>query len=112
MVWSRRRVHHRSMVTLHIEHPISDYATWRTAFDRLAVTRHEAGVIDQRLARPIHDTCYIVVDLDFDSVELATSFLRFLETKVWTSPTSAPALVGRPRTTILESAPPMVTDAR
>ena len=93
------------MVTLHIEHPITDYDTWRAAFDRMADVRRENGVMDERLAQPIDDPRYIVVDLEFDTSEHATSFLDFLQTRVWASTTSAPALAGRPRTAILQPAP-------
>lgn len=93
------------MTTLHIEHPITDYNTWRTAFDGFAEVRRQAGVIGERVSRPVEDPRYIVVALDFDSTERAASFLQFLETQVWTSTTSAPALAGRPKTAILEPAP-------
>jgi hypothetical protein len=99
------RQYRHFMVTLHIEHPITDYGTWRAAFDGFAEARREAGVISQRVSRPVDDPRYIVVGLDFDSTERASSFLRFLETKVWASPTSAPGLDGRPRTAILEPVP-------
>lgn len=93
------------MTTLHIEHPITDYGTWRAAFDGFAEIRRRAGVAAERIARPIDDPCFIVVDLDFGSPADAAAFLQFLETQVWTSATSAPALAGRPRTMILEPAP-------
>lgn len=93
------------MTTLHIEHPITDYDTWRAAFDAFAVVRREAGAVAERVARPVDDPRYIVVGLDFDTTEHAAAFLLFLETQVWSSPSSAPALVGRPRTAILEPAP-------
>lgn len=89
------------MTTLHIEHPITDYATWRAAFDSLAQVRRAAGVIGERVSRRVDDPNYIVVGLDFDSTERAASFLEFLETRVWRT-TTAPALAGRPRTAILE----------
>jgi hypothetical protein len=89
------------MATLHIEHPITDYATWRLAFDRLADVRRNAGVVDGRVSRPVDDPNYIVVTLDFDTTEHANGFLRFLETRVWASPDAAPALGGRPKTAIL-----------
>jgi hypothetical protein len=54
------------------------------------------------VARPVDDQRYIVVALDFDSAERALAFLHFLETKVWTSATSAPALTSPPRTVVLE----------
>lgn len=94
------------MTTLHIEHPITDYDTWRSAFDGFAQARRDSGVIGERVSRPVDDPRYIVVGLDFDSTEHAASFLQFLETQVWTSTTSAPALAGRPRTAIFELAPP------
>ncbi|MCU1359488.1 MAG: Antibiotic biosynthesis monooxygenase [Ilumatobacteraceae bacterium] len=90
------------MVTLHIEHPIPDYKTWRDAFDSFADARRMAGVTAARVSRPIDDAMYVVAALDFDTADAATRFLGFLETQVWTSPERAPALVGRPRTMILE----------
>ena len=93
------------MITLHIEHPITDYETWRNAFDAFAQARKGAGVIGERIARPVDDPCYIVVALDFDTTERATAFRQFLETQVWSSRTASPGLNGRPKTSILESAP-------
>ena len=90
------------MTTLHIEHAIIGFDTWRAAFEGFATVRREAGVVAERVARPVDDPHYIVIGLDFDTTEQATAFLHFLETQVWASPTSAPALDGRPRTVILE----------
>jgi hypothetical protein len=95
----------RLMITLHIEHPITDYGTWRGAFDAFAQARHSAGVIAERIARPVDDPCYIVVALDFESTERAAAFRQFLATQVWSSPTASPGLNGHPRTSILETAP-------
>ena len=91
----------RPMTTLHIEHPITDYDTWRAAFDSLIDARRKAGVVSGRVARPIDNPHYIVLGLDFDTNEQATAFLRFLETQVWVSATTAPALAGQRRTAIL-----------
>lgn len=93
------------MVTLHIEHPITDYGTWRTAFDSFAEARLQAGVISEHVARPIDDPRYIVVTLGFESTERAAAFRHFLETQVWSSPTASPGLNGVPKTAILEAAP-------
>jgi hypothetical protein len=90
------------MNTLHIEHPISDYATWKAAFDRFAPAREAAGVRGFTVRRPIDDRDYISVDLDFDSAEAAADFEVFLRTRVWASPDSSPALVGTPTTRILD----------
>jgi hypothetical protein len=90
------------MTTLHIEHPITDLAIWKTAFDRLAEHRHQAGVCGVRVQQPVDDDRYILVDLDFPTREQAQRFCAFLETTVWATRDSSPALDGTPRTRILE----------
>jgi len=97
-------LYRRRMVTLHIEHPITDYSTWRSAFDTFAEARRSAGVVGERVTRPVDDPCYIVVALDFESVDRAEAFRLFLETQVWSSPTASPGLAGLPRTAILQPA--------
>lgn len=90
------------MATLHIEHPITDFDLWKTAFDRFAEARRRAGVRGHRIQRPADDPRYVVIDLDFDTPGEAERFLDFLRTQVWSSPNSAPALAGLPQTRILE----------
>jgi hypothetical protein len=90
------------MSTLRIEHPITDFATWRAAYDRFAEQRRQAGVRAERVRQPVDDEHYVVVELDFPSRERAQHFLTFLETTVWASRDSSPALAGTPRTRILE----------
>ncbi len=92
------------MTTLHIEHPITDFATWRGAYDRFAERRLQAGVTAERVARPVDDERYVVVDLDFPSREQAQRFLGFLESTVWASRDSSPALAGTPRARLLQPA--------
>ena len=93
--------------TLHIEHPISDLDTWFRAFSRFRDAREKAGVRAQRIRQPVDDDKYIYVGLDFDSVEAAQAFKRFLETTVWASADASPALAGKPIARILtEVAPP------
>jgi hypothetical protein len=90
------------MPTLHIQHPITDFDTWASAFNRFADARRQAGVRDERVRRPVDDANYVVVDLDFDSIDEAAAFRRFLETQVWGIRENAPALAGSPETMILE----------
>lgn len=92
------------MPTLHIEHAIVDFDLWNTAFERFASIREQSGVRAQRVQRPVDDANYIVIDLEFDTIGEAQRFLEFLQTKVWSSPDNAPALVGAPHTKILEPA--------
>ena len=90
------------MATLHIEHPITDYLTWRSAFDDFLTARQAAGVRAESVRQPVDDPHYIVVDLDFKTVEQAEEFLRYLRSTVWSTPDNSPALAGAPRTMILK----------
>ena len=90
------------MATLHIEHAITNYGVWKSAFDRFEEMRRQSGVTHYRVHRPADDPAYIVVDLDFGTAEEAGVFLEFLRNKVWSSPQSAPALAGTPQTRILD----------
>jgi len=94
----------RPMVTLQIEHAITDYPTWRGAFDRFAEARERAGVRGHRIRRRVDGHHYLVIELDFDTTAQAEDFLAFLRSTVWASSTNAPALVGAPEARILEAA--------
>jgi len=100
------------MTTLRIEHAISDYPTWRGAFDRFADVRQRAGVRGFTIRRPADDQHYLMLDLEFDSAEGAEAFGRFLTERVWSSPTSAPALAGVPRTRTLDLVDSQVIDSQ
>jgi hypothetical protein len=92
------------MPTLHIEHGIVDFDLWREAFDRFEELRTRSGVRAHRVQRPVDDPHYVVVDLDFDTVEEANAFADALREKVWSSRENAPALAGDPQTRILVTA--------
>jgi hypothetical protein len=92
------------MPTLHIEHSIVDFDVWTVAFRRFAEIRAQAGVRSERVLRPVDDPKYVVIDLDFDTVDGATRFLDFLRKQVWSSPDNAPALAGEVHARILEMA--------
>ena len=89
------------MVTLHIEHPITDLNTWLGAFTRFEDARRKAGVRAQRIRQPVDDDHYIYVALDFDTIEEADAFKSFLETNVWASADASPALDGTPKARVL-----------
>ena len=90
------------MATLRIEHGIHDFDSWKAAFDRDPAGRKRSGVRYYRVLRPVDDPAYIMIDLDFDTVAEAESFLEVMH-GVWGSPQAAPALVGTPRTRIVEA---------
>jgi hypothetical protein len=93
------------MATLHIEHPITDFGTWRAAFDRFERARADGGVLAARIYRPVDDDKYVLIDLDFATVDQAQQFQQFLRTCVWSTPDNAPALAGTPVTRILQAEP-------
>lgn len=90
------------MATLHIEHAITDYGVWKSAFDRFEDMRRQSGVQRHRVHQPVDDPAYIVVGLDFGTTEEAATFLEFLRNKVWSSTQNAPGLAGTPHTRILD----------
>jgi len=92
------------MTTLQIEHPITDFTTWRQAFDRFGAARQRAGVTAHRIRRPEDDDHYVLIDLDFPDSAAANGFLAFLRDVVWATPANAPALAGAPVTRILVDA--------
>ena len=106
--WAERvpiNLRSHKLATLHIEHRITDFATWKGAFDRFAPKRQEAGVTAQRIHLLQDDPNWIVLQLDFPSVAAAQGFREFLETRIWSNPTNAPGLDGPARARVLVDAP-------
>jgi hypothetical protein len=93
------------MATLHIEHAITDFPTWKAAFDRFASKRTEMGATAQRISLLHDDPTYLVLQLDFPTVAQAEAFKDFLETRVWSTPANSPGLAATPRARVLEAAP-------
>lgn len=90
------------MATLRIEHAIHDYQTWQKAFDSFAPARTRAGVRSFAVRQPVNDPKYLMLDLEFDTAGQAEAFAEFLHQRVWSSPTSSPALAGAAQTQILD----------
>lgn len=90
------------MTTLRIEHAISDYQLWKTAFDGFAEARASAGVRSCAIRLPVDDPLYLMLDLEFDTPAAAQTFAEFLAQHVWSSPASSPGLAGAPKTRILD----------
>ena len=87
---------------LQIEHPISDFDTWKEAFDSFADFRQRSGVRRYRVLQPTDDPNYVIIELGFDGPSEAESFLAWLRREVWSSREAAPALMGEPQTRIVE----------
>jgi hypothetical protein len=70
------------MYILQIEHPIFDYEGWKRAFDSDPVGREKSGVRRYQILRPIDDPKYVMIDLEFDTVEQAEGLLAAMR-EVW-----------------------------
>lgn len=70
------------MLTVQIEHAIRDYDGWKAAFDRDPAHREASGVRSYRVYRPVEDTRYVIVELDFDDRELAAKFVSAMRA-IW-----------------------------
>lgn len=93
------------MPTLLIEHSVTDFTIWHDAFVRLAARRNEGGVTGERILQPVDDPHYVLIDLDFATLQAAQRFQQFLQTQVWSNPGNSPALEGTPRSRIADTAP-------
>ena len=70
------------MHILRIEHAVPDFATWKTAFDSDPLGRQRSGVRRYRVLRPIEDSGYVMVDLEFDTLAQAAATHRALR-QLW-----------------------------
>jgi hypothetical protein len=81
------------MPVLQVEHEISDFDTWKSAFETDPLQRQQSGVRAYRVYRPQDGSPYIRIDLDFETVRAAEDFRGKLE-QLWRSGRASPALVG------------------
>ena len=70
------------MYILRIEHPVSDFDSWKKAFDSDPVGREKSGVRRYRVLRPIDDPRYVMIDLEFDTTRQAEALLAAMRL-VW-----------------------------
>lgn len=70
------------MVMLRIEHPVPNYVGWKQAFDSDPVGREKSGVRRYQILRPVDDPNYVMIDLEFDTVQQAEALLAAMRV-VW-----------------------------
>lgn len=70
------------MPTLQIEHVVRDYEAWKGTFDSDPVDREAGGVRSYRILRPTDDPRYVIVDLEFATIDEAEAFRRRLR-QMW-----------------------------
>jgi len=70
------------MYLLQIEHPVPSFDRWKEAFDSDPVGRQQERVRSHRIFRKIDDPTYVIIELEFDQLSEAESFLISLQ-KLW-----------------------------
>jgi hypothetical protein len=70
------------MPILRIEHAVPDFNGWKRAFDSDPVDRKGSGVRRYRVLRSVDDANYVMIDLEFDTVEDAEGLLNNMR-RVW-----------------------------
>lgn len=76
------------MPTVRIEHAVSNFEQWKRAFDNDPADRKGSGVRRYQILRPRDDPDYVMIDLEFDSVDQAEAFLRTMQ-RIWAGPGKA-----------------------
>jgi len=72
------------MITLHIEHKVSNYDGWKQVFDSNPINRKKSGVRSYRIFRPVDDPNYVLIDLEFDNLNDSETVLTALN-KLWSN---------------------------
>ena len=70
------------MPILRIEHSVPDFNGWKQAFDNDPVDRKGAGVRRYQVLRSVEDPNYVMIDLEFDSLDQAEGLLTKMR-RVW-----------------------------
>ena len=79
------------MYTLHLEHGITSFETWKAAFDRDPAQRQASGVLSYRVLSPTDDPNTLVIDLEFEQLAQARAFQASLE-QIWSRVEQSPGL--------------------
>ena len=70
------------MPTLRIEHAVPNFAGWKQAFDSDPADRKGSGVRRYQVLRSVDDPNYVLIDLEFDTLEEAQGLLAKMR-RVW-----------------------------
>jgi hypothetical protein len=70
------------MPILRIEHAVPSFAGWKQAFDSDPADRKGSGVRRYQVLRSVEDPNYVLIDLEFDTLEQAEGLLAKMR-HVW-----------------------------
>ena len=73
------------MLIVRIEHSVPSFDTWKAAFDSDPADRKGAGVRQYQILRSAHDPNLVFIDLEFDEMAEAETFVRTME-GIWSGP--------------------------
>jgi hypothetical protein len=88
------------MPLLRIEHRVPDFEGWKQVFDSDPADRRGSGVRRYQVLRSVADPNFVMIDLEFDSVEEAEGLLNKMR-QIWTGP--GKAVMMDPRAHIAET---------
>ena len=66
------------MILLQIEHKVPDFDGWKKAFDNDPIGRKKSNVKQHRIYRSVSDPNFVIIDLEFNSVDDANAALAAL----------------------------------
>ena len=90
------------MTTLHIQHEVRNFESWKAAFDQAAPMRARGNVRRYVISHPVDQPLNVLIDLEFDDRMSAESYLGLLQANVWQTPQALAAVDGGIQTSILE----------
>ena len=67
------------MIVLQIEHPVPDYNNWKKTFDNDPLSRERSGVRRYKIFRQADNPNYVIVELEFDTLDEAKNLLAALQ---------------------------------
>jgi hypothetical protein len=70
------------MPILRIEHAVPSFAGWKQAFDSDPADRKGSGVRRYQVLRSVDDPNYVMIDLEFDTLEGAEGLLTKMR-RIW-----------------------------
>jgi hypothetical protein len=71
------------IVILQIEHKVPNFDGWKKAFESDPINRKKSGVSRYRILRSTEDPNYVIIDLEFESLNEAEDALAALH-NLWT----------------------------
>jgi hypothetical protein len=87
------------MYILQIEHPVPNFEGWKKAFDSDPVDRKASGVCRYKISRKVDEPNYIIIDLEFNSLNEADACHAKLK-NLWTRVEGS--VMNNPRSRIIQ----------